>query len=242
MSRINTLSIILFYFILLSTSSIVVAQTEYNDKNNISLETELPWKKWQKTNTLSVSYRPTKNASLIEIKASATVKSNIAGFLLFIQDVENTPKWLANATSSKVLEQISIDENIFTVNFSGFLFVKPRKIIVRSHYWQNNDLSVEISVQSENILNQNNDNDSKNTVIAHIHSAHWVLTPFIDKSNQKQLNIEYSFIADSGGDMPEWLTQHMALKLIWKTMKNIMRQLPKSHWQQKSLSNIKELP
>jgi hypothetical protein len=38
---------------------------------------------------------------------------------LFIQDVNNTPTWLANVSSSEVIKQLSVTENIFTVKFSA---------------------------------------------------------------------------------------------------------------------------
>ncbi len=246
MNKTSLLLAIIFYIILFFPSSVVFSQTNNNEKKHIIEKIVHPWKQWQKKNDLSVSYRPTQHPSLIEIKTSAIIKSSISAFLLFIQDVKNTPKWLANAKSSEVLKQISDNENIFTVNFNGFLFVEPRKLILHSRYWQNDNLSVEIILRSESLEINNQTsllvNEHNKSILVTLHSAHWIITPFIDESNQKQLKIEYSFIADSGGSMPEWFTEHVALKSIWKTMKNIKHQLPESHWQQKTLNNIRELP
>jgi hypothetical protein len=39
---------------------------------------------------------------LTEIKVTALVNSSLSGFLLFLEDVNNTPTWLTNASSSKL--------------------------------------------------------------------------------------------------------------------------------------------
>jgi len=218
-----------------------------------------PWQLWKDNSQQSVSYRPaviekgnnTDNHSvahqLIEIKATAKVYSSISGFLTFIQDVDNTPNWLVNASNSKVIKQYSIRENSFYITLAKIWPLQARILLLHSTYWQNADLSVEIKLTDD--LNNNTDYlteiDVKEYLPVKIHSAHWKITPTLVVSDDKTktaLLIEYVFIADGRGDTPKWLADHLALKSIWKSMKNIRRLLPDEQWQhQQAILGITEL-
>jgi hypothetical protein len=202
-----------------------------------SLEPLHPWKTWKKSKNLSVSSRVSTIDKLTEIKVTALVNSSLSGFLLFIQDVNNTPTWLANVSSSEVIKQLSVTENIFTVKFSAIWPLEPRYLQLHSTYWQNSDLSVEIQLKDDFTLNI----DHSNAVRVKFYQGHWLLTPIVNNQQQKQLVVEYSFIADSGGEMPTWFADQLALKSILKSMKKLSQQLPKSKWQQQTISGITEI-
>jgi hypothetical protein len=202
-----------------------------------SLTTEHPWKTWKQSKNLSVSSRVSTIDKLTEIKATATVNSSLSGFLLFIQDVNNTPKWLTNASSSKIIKVFSATEHIFTVNFTAIWPLDPRYSQLHSHYWQNSNLSVEIELEDDFSV----DKEHSDAVRVKFYEGHWLLTPILNNKQQKQLIIEYTFIADSGGELPTWFTDQLALKSILKSMKKISHQLPQSKWQHQTLKGITEL-
>ncbi|WP_136038006.1 hypothetical protein [Candidatus Colwellia aromaticivorans] len=201
------------------------------------MTSELPWKKWKQSKHLNVSSRISTIDQLTEIKVTALVNSSLSGFLLFIQDVKNTPAWLTNASSSKVVKNFSATEHIFTVNFSAIWPLKPRHLQLHSHYWQNSDLSVEIQLKDDFSV----EIEHKNTVRVKFYEGHWLLTPILNNKQQKQLIIEYTFIADGGGEMPKWFADQLALKSILKSMKKMNQQLPQSKWQQQTIPGITEL-
>ena len=195
---------------------------------------------------ISLSSRLSTINNLTEIKATAVVNSSIAGFLLFIQDVKNTPNWLTNAKHSEIIKNISPTEHIFTISFSAFWPLAARRLQLHSRHWQNIDLSVEIQLTDDTSvvqkpLTKKRAAENRSTIRILLHQGHWLLTPIKSKENKKKLLIEYSFIADSGGDVPQWLADQLALKSIWKTMKKIQLQLPKSRWQHQSIEGIEEL-
>lgn len=201
------------------------------------LTAELPWKKWKQSKRLSVSSRISTIDHLTEIKATALVNSSLSGFLLFLQDVNNTPAWLTNASDSKVIKHISATEHIFTVSFSAIWPLKPRYLQLHSHYWQNKDLSVEIQLKDDFSV----DIEHKDAVRVKFYQGHWLLIPTLNNQQQKQLSIEYTFTADNGGEMPKWLADQLTLKFILKSMKNMSLQLPQSKWQLKTIPGITEL-
>jgi len=202
-----------------------------------SLTPELPWKKWKQSTRLSVSSRISTIDQLTEIKATALVNSSLSGFLLFLQDVNNTPAWLTNASDSKIVKHISTTEHIFTVSFSAIWPLKPRHLQLHSHYWQNKDLSVEIQLKDDFSVEV----EHSDAVRVKLYEGHWLLTPTLNNQQQKQLIIEYTFIAESGGELPKWFADQLALKSILKSMKKLSLLLPKSKWQQQAIPGITEL-
>ena len=212
---------------------------------------ETPWKLWKKSSLQSVSYRPAIidgniDKKLIEIKATATIHSSISGFLLFLQDVNNTPNWLVNASESKIIEQYSANENSFYIKLTKIWPLKPRILMLNSTYWQNDDLSVEIKLtDAKSAL----DEDTMLSAVRNLddylqvktHSAHWKIMPRQSEEEGTEIGIEYIFIADGRGDTPKWLADHLALKSIWKSIRNIRRQLPRKKWQQQTVEGITEL-
>ena len=221
---------------------------------------ENPWKIWKDNSQQSVSYRLAEiddvngvvaDHQLIEIRATAKVNSSIAGFLLFIQDVDNTANWLVNANESKIIKQYSTTENSFYIKLAKIWPFQARILVLHSTYWQNKDLSVEIKLEDAKFTVDEQTTFSDEINIeeyfpVNIHNAHWKITPQPtvindEKIKSTELLIEYIFIADGRGATPKWLADHLALKSIWKSMLNIRRKLPKEKWQQQSIKGITEL-
>ena len=196
-------------------------------------EIESGWKAWRNEASLEVKYRKSNIRDLIEVKAQLITKSTLSGFLLFIADANKTPNWLTNAKHSRLIEQISDNENIFTTQFDAFWPANPRDIVIQSRYWQNPDLSIAIAISDAG----NKIPKLKQTVRIKLISASWLIKPTSDK----QLEISYTFIADGKGNIPQWLANKVTLNSTWKTIKNLQRQLPVSKWQQVTLPQVKEL-
>ena len=215
---------------------------------------DVSWKVWKKNSLQNVSYRPTKlndedKSQLIEIKATTKVHSTISAFLSFIQDVNNTPNWLVNTSESQILKQYSNKEVSFYIKLANLWPLTPRILMLHSQYWQNKNLSVEIMLTDLNAKEDSKSITSRITKLEQYlpiitHSAHWTITPIPLKYEDERdigLLIEYQFIADGRGNTPKWLANHLALKSIWKSMRNIRRQLPGIKWQQQKISGITEL-
>lgn len=218
---------------------------------HFSYAEQVPWKLWKKNSSQSVSYRPALinnqiDKKLIEIKASTTVNSTMSGFLLFLQDVNNTQQWLVNASESKIIQRHSTEESSFYIKLTQLWPLRPRILILNSTYWQNDDLSIEIKLTDADPISLE---ETTSVTIEHLaeflqvktHSAHWKIIPKLSKGEGHKVSIEYVFIADGRGDTPKWLADHLALKSIWKSMRNIRRQLPQEKWQHKTIKGITEL-
>ena len=229
--KINTLVL----FFLFSTLSIAlpIDSKDYNTSN--SPANVQPWTIWEKNENVSVKFREVPNTVLIEIKAQVTVTSSLSGALLFLQDTTNITRWLENVNYSKVIENISAQENISKTAFDSFWPIKNREIIVRSRYWQNEDLSVEVSIEDQSLNYRHLITEDALPIT--IVFAHWKVTPHINNT----ITIEHVVIADPNGSIPSWITNRMALKSMWRSMLNVTEQLPVSSFQQQTLNTIKEL-
>lgn len=194
---------------------------------------DLSWHVWQENSDLSVVYRPSQFHDSIEIKAQARLNSSLAGFIYFLEDLDNLPNWLDNADSAVMINQISANENVFVTRFKGIWPISARDMVVHTHYWQNDDLSIEIAVTDASELIAKN----KNSVRMKVLSAHWTIIP----TSPNQLAITYQFSVDPKGNLPQWLIKPMTLKGIWATLENLQAQLPDSTWQAQTKNNIEEL-
>lgn len=191
-----------------------------------------PWHVWKQSEALKVSYRRSRWDKLIEIKAEARVRSSLSGFLLFILDTDNAPKWLYNAVSTKVIRQFSPYENIFVTTLKSFGPVKARDMVIRSEFWQNDDLSLEILNQdaAAEVLPQ------AQTIRMSVKTARWHVIP----DGERSITIKYRFVVDAKGNLPSWLSRPIALFGIWQTMSNLSEQLPTSDWQKHIYAGINE--
>lgn len=227
-SAATTLWLLTILFGLFSLSSLAA---ENNSQSKDKSKNE-PWQVWRQDAELKVSYRTSQYNDLLEIKAQAQVASSLAGFMYFLEDLALLPVWLDNAESAKIINQITANENIFITRFKGLWPVSAREMVVHSHYWQNDNLSVEIAVKdaSDSII------ATKNTIRMQVLKAHWLVVP----TKTSQIEISYQFIVDPKGNIPQWLTKPMTLNGIWTTLNNIREQLPNSPGQQKSRADIQE--
>jgi len=216
-----------------TASTLIIA----NVKNKADVADQQPqnWQLWRASNTLSIEFRNIPHSDLIEIRAKAVIESSLSGTLLFLQQTKNIPQWLHNSSNSEIIKTISETENISLTHFDKVWLVKKREMIIRSHYWQNKDLSVEVTIKDES--KNYRQYQSKKAIQINILSAHWLI-----KNRRKGIiEIEHRIIADPNGHIPKWLANRIALKSMWRTLINIENQLPGSHYQKEKLKNIQEL-
>lgn len=192
------------------------------------------WVLWSNEPSIRLYYASPNHSNLIQIKASLHVDSSLAAFLLFIQDTEHTPTWLDNAYDSKIIKQISHNENIFITYFNGVWPISPRNMVLKTYFSQQSDHSVVItSEDAGDYVPQ-----IENSVRIAVNQATWHITP---SPRQRNINIDYYLAVDPKVDLPNKVVLELSLSSMQRTLKNIIAQLPSSKWQAYQLSNIKEL-
>jgi len=195
------------------------------------------WILSKKSSVMSLFYRDIANSGLIEIRATTHFNSSLSGFILFFQDSENTKNWLENAYESQILKKIDANTHIVKTKFKGFWLFKNRHMNIKSHYRQNEDLSLEFIFENADDKTPKSLESTSNSILIDVISARWLIVPV--KNNN--IAIEYNYIVDAKGDIPHWLINKAILNSTWQSLENIRRQLPLSKWQSSTLSHIKEL-
>lgn len=151
---------------------------------------------------------------------------------MFLQDTNHTPNWLDKAKTSAVIKHVDNTTDIVQTEFSVFWPIQKRIMVIKSQYWQNDDLTVVIQIDDATSMAKNADD----AIIVKVISARWMITP-IDDNN---IAIDYQFMVDAKGTAPKWLINKMTLASTWQTIKNLNQQLPLSAWQHQHIEAIKE--
>ncbi len=186
--------------------SLVMASAE----NVIVKNQDMSWEIWRSDKLLSVSYRINSDTNLIEVKATATLRSSPTGFICFIENLPEISNWLDNANSAEVISKISNNESIFITRFTGFWPVAARDVVVHSRYWQNPDLSLEIVVTDagESIAK------NQGTIRMQVLSAHWKIVPTVNSN----IDISYQFTVDQNYQSFAKCQRHSSFQPIGKSL------------------------
>ncbi|MDF5474017.1 hypothetical protein P3695_26205, partial [Vibrio parahaemolyticus] len=84
---------------------------------------------------------------LVEIRARMFTPTSYGAFLTLLEDSDNIPNWIDNASHSRVLNQISTTENIVYTQFKAPWPAKNRDMVTYSKYWVD-ELGFTIEIKS----------------------------------------------------------------------------------------------
>ncbi|EGU42685.1 hypothetical protein VII00023_05257 [Vibrio ichthyoenteri ATCC 700023] len=156
---------------------------------------------------------------LVEIRAQMFTPTSYGAFLSLLEDSNNVPNWIDNASHSRVLQQISANENIVYTQFKAPWPAKNRDMVTYSKYWLD-DLGFTIHIKDAPAATL-----AKQAGYIRIHSvdASWTL----HKLTNGTTLIEYQAFANAGGLLPTWLMNKLSKESARATFINLREQLPK---------------
>lgn len=167
---------------------------------------------------------------LVEIRAQMFTPTTYSAFLTLLEDSDNIPNWIDNASHSRVIKQISAKENIVYTQFSAPWPAQDRDMVTYSKYWVDDlGLTLKIRDAPKTAFKEQNG-------YLRIHSvdATWTL----HKLTNGNTLIEYKAFADPGGLLPNWLVNKLSKESARATFSKLREQLPK--YQQYSHPQINE--
>ncbi|MGF1750071.1 START domain-containing protein [Vibrio cionasavignyae] len=172
-------------------------------------------------------YKREHKDGLVEIRVHADVETTFSGFLLLFEDTEHVPTWLHNVDQTKVLSQLSVNENIVYTTFAAPWPALDRDMVTYSRYYQQGKRFVlEIRDASDYLAKQ-----AGFVRITQVKSR-WELT----KLGGGQVFIMYTAFADPGGALPDWLVNQLAIDGAIETFKGLKREI--RHYQHLSHPNV----
>lgn len=154
---------------------------------------------------------------LIEIRAQMLFPTRYSAFLLLLEDSDNIPNWIDNASHSRVLQQISSNENIVYTQFAAPWPAKDRDMVTYSRY-QIVDGAFELLIKDASDYLPQNPDYIRITAVR----ARWVL----EKLTNGQTHIEYTAFANPGGALPDWLANQLSVDSALATFIGLKRELP----------------
>ncbi|MDW1627867.1 START domain-containing protein [Vibrio sp. Y176] len=167
---------------------------------------------------------------LVEIRARMFTPTSYGAFLTLLEDSDNIPNWIDNASHSRVLNQISATENIVYTQFKAPWPAKNRDMVTYSKYWVDElGFTIEIKSAPDSYLAEQNGYVRIRSV-----DATWEL----QKLTNDTTLVEYKAFADPGGLLPNWLLNKLSKESAWATFSNLRKELPE--YQQYSHPQIDE--
>ncbi|ENO1230388.1 START domain-containing protein [Vibrio alginolyticus] len=167
---------------------------------------------------------------LVEIRARMFTPTSYGAFLTLLEDSDNIPNWIDNASHSRVLNQISATENIVYTQFKAPWPAKNRDMVTYSKYWVDElGFTIEIKSAPDSYLAEQNGYVRIRSV-----DATWEL----QKLTNDTTLVEYKAFADPGGLLPNWLIYKLSKESAWATFSNLRKELPE--YQQYSHPQIDE--
>ena len=133
-------------------------------------------------------------------------------------DLENNYKWFVNVEKAQLLKQLGKDEFIFKQVIQVPFPFKNREVIEYCIVKELPNGVVRIDLKEDSTFIP----ESEDYVRMPISRGYWILTPSGDGTN-----IEYSFLADPGGNIPAWLANQFIVSSPFKTIKGLREYLKK---------------
>lgn len=167
---------------------------------------------------------------LVEVRAQMFTPTSYGAFLILLEDSENVPNWIDNVSHSRVLTQLSVNENIVYTQFSAPWPALDRDMVTYSKYTID-DLGFTLEIEdapASTLPEQEGYIRIRNV------DATWSL----QKLTNGTTLIEYTAFANPGGILPDWIINNLTKESARNTFENLRQQLPQ--YQQYSHPNIIE--
>lgn len=155
---------------------------------------------------------------LVEIRAQMFTPTSYSAFLTLLEDSDNIPNWIDNASHSRVLRQISATENIVYTQFTAPWPAKDRDMVTYSKYWVD-ELGFTLKIED---APPSTYPEQSGYIRIHSVDATWVL----QKLTNGTTYIEYTAFAEPGGLLPDWLMNKLSKESARSTFHNLRNQLP----------------
>ncbi|MBL4279318.1 START domain-containing protein [Vibrio fluvialis] len=177
----------------------------------------VPWEMAKNQDGITIQTRKHRDG-LVEIRAQMFVNTTYAAFMTLLEDSSNVPNWIDNVDSSRVLKQISDNENIVYTRFAAPWPARDRDMVTYSQFKQ---FAGALVLTIEDASDQYPEQEGFVRIKAV--KATWTL----EKLTNGMTHIDYTAFADPGGMLPNWLANKLSVSSAFNTFEALREQLPK---------------
>jgi uncharacterized membrane protein len=168
------------------------------------------WKLEKSSKGVSVLTRQIEESTIKEFKAEVVIKANIKRLKKVIANVEQHPDWMYGLKSAHVLNG---DPKILQYIRSAPFPFTDRYVVMLSETVNTAD-TCRITLEH---LDHPGTEDTDGLVEIEFIKGTWLLIKLDDSST----SVTYQFVADPGGNLPDWLVNSFIVKTPFVTLKNL---------------------
>lgn len=161
---------------------------------------------------ISVYTAADENSSFKKFKLLATLDATVNTVATIIADVEHGDRWAESVEPGKIIKRISPSEFIFTQELKMPFPFTNRILIQRCVITTqpNGNVRIEMAVDKDAFTY------TGDLVVVPYSKGYW----FIEQ-NGEQVDLEYSFLVDPGGNIPAWLVNTFLVDNPYNSIKNL---------------------
>ncbi|MBT8274768.1 MAG: hypothetical protein KJO39_01355 [Bacteroidia bacterium] len=174
------------------------------------------WELKKEKDGIKVYLTKSDDSKIKTFKVETFVKAKPREIADAVVDLENNYKWFVNVEKAELLEQLGTDEFVFKQVIQVPFPFKDREVIEYCVVKELPNGVVRIDLKEDSTFIPVSDD----YVRMPISRGYWILTPSGDGTD-----IEYSFLADPGGNIPAWLANQFIVSNPFKTIKGLREYL-----------------
>jgi hypothetical protein len=185
---------------------------------SISAFAQVDWELKKDKDGIKVYLANSEDSKIKQFKVETFVKATPREIADAIVDLENNYKWFLNVEKAELIKRLSQDAFIFKQIIQVPFPFKNREVVEYCAVKEMPNGVIRIDLKEDNTFVPETDE----YVRMPISRGYWILTPA-----QGGTAIEYSFLADPGGNIPPWLANQFIVSNPLKTITNLREYLEK---------------
>ncbi len=176
------------------------------------------WKKSLDKDEILIYTRKINASKFDEFRAETRMSGSINKFRQIITDIDNYHEWLPDCKSAEIVERPNPNEITYHMMIKAPFPISDRDVIQQLILSETrNRLIVEITSRPDRI------EKVKNYVRMKIAYGRWT----IQQATDEEIDIEFQYAADPGGNVPAWLVNSFVVKNPHKTLLNLRDMMAK---------------
>jgi hypothetical protein len=180
------------------------------------MQSQPNWELQKEGDGIKVYTAGSESSKFKQFKVEADVAASAQQIPHAVTDLENNYKWFESVKKGEMIELFSKDEYIFKQVVKVPFPFKDREVVQYCTVRELEDGVIRIDLKHKNDAIPE-DGDYVRMPYA---VGYWILTP-----NGTTTQIEYSFLADPGGNIPAWLANQFIVDNPFKTIKALREYL-----------------
>jgi hypothetical protein len=180
------------------------------------MQSQPNWELQKEGDGIKVYTAGSESSKFKQFKVEADVAASAQQIAHAVTDLENNYKWFESVKKGEMIELFSKDEYIFKQVVKVPFPFKDREVVQYCTVRELEDGVIRIDLKHKNDAIPEDDDYVRMPYAV----GYWILTP-----NGTTTQIEYSFLADPGGNIPAWLANQFIVDNPFKTIKALREYL-----------------